>query len=111
MFILLPYRSFVYVLCFPMLCFYGISVCAKMCLSASICVSYSFSLYLFILFVSSYSSLFVFILFYYHFSDTCLCSNERESKDVDLGGWGGEENLEEVRGGEAIIRIYYMEIY
>ena len=34
----------VYILWFPVLCFYGISVCGKACVSASVCISSVFSL-------------------------------------------------------------------
>ena len=38
----------------------------------------------------------------------CLLSKERERKGVELNGWGCEENLERVRGGETVIRISCM---
>lgn len=57
-------RSFVHILWIPGLYFYGIFVCANTYVSASICVSYAFSLGLFLLFVLSDFCLIAFISFY-----------------------------------------------
>jgi hypothetical protein len=43
-----PHRSFMYILWFLVLCFYGVSVCGKVCVSVSVCVSSAFSLVLFL---------------------------------------------------------------
>lgn len=95
--------------CLVGVAFYGISVCANVCISPSICVSCAFSLtgfLLFCLFILYYSDLFVFIYFsfYYCFLDACLFSNERkrERKYVDLNAGAGEEDLEGI-GGEKTI--------
>lgn len=60
-------------------------------------------------FVLSYSGLFAFILFLNYFLYVCLLCNERERKDVDLGVWGGGDDLKELEEGKH--RIYFMTIY
>lgn len=59
-------------------------------------------------FVLSYSGLFAFILFLNYFLYVCLLCNERERKDVDLGVWGGGDDLKELEEGKH--RIYCMTI-
>lgn len=50
-------KSFSYILCFFLMCFYGISVYANVCFSPSIYVSWTFLWLLFCLFVLFYSGL------------------------------------------------------
>lgn len=71
--------SFTYILWFPVLCFYGISLCENMWVSMSVCVASAFSLsllkYLFVSFVLFW---FVCTLSYFIFLD--ICFPLRESK-------------------------------
>lgn len=69
-----------------MLRFYGVSVCANLCLCLYVCL-------VFLLLVCLILYSFVFMLFYYCVLDVCLYSNESERKGVDLCGWGVGEDL------------------
>lgn len=74
------HRHFVYILWLPVLCFYEIPVCTNVFVPASICISWTFALFLFgpIL----YSDLF--ILFYFIFiysSDACFLVRDRKGVD------------------------------
>lgn len=70
--------------------FYGISVCERLCF---LCFSFG-----------SFSSLFISILFFI----CCLFSTEKEEDGVGLGRRRGRDNLGGTRGGETLIRMYYM---
>lgn len=97
--------SFVYILWFLVLCFYGISVCKCGCLF--ICVSHGLY-WLFCLCACFVLFLFVFILFLIYL-DACLFSNERQTKRVDFDGQGGAEYVAGVGWEETFIRIYHVE--
>lgn len=75
--------TFVYILCFLVLCFYGIFMCVSVCVSAFI---YFFLLYWIFLSVCLFWTilicLFYFILFYFFYLDACLSSNERDQEKV-----------------------------
>lgn len=78
------------------------------CVSVSIYVSHAFSLALLHLVELSYSDLF-FCLFYFTFiiipsRSVCFLMRDRDSLDLDERGC--EEELEGVRGGRTLVRIY-----
>lgn len=69
------YRSFVYILCLQVLCFYGI-LCVSLCLYEILLLFLWFPF--FCLFVLFYSVLFVLVLFRYYSLDACFLSNMRK---------------------------------
>jgi hypothetical protein len=71
----------------------------NMCVSEALCVSVLLSLALFLLFVLPYILFyFYFILFYCYSLDVCFVTRDR--KGVELGRWGGGEDLRGIGGGE-----------
>ena len=81
-----------------------------MCGSASICVSWAYSLVHFLLFssVGFVVLQFVFVLFHFFYSlDIYLVSNEKY-KGVDIDGRGDQKDLRGTGGGETINKIYCM---
>lgn len=96
------FHNFAYVVWF---CFNGFFF---VCTNVSACVSCTFFPPLSLLFLLCYCDLSVFNLILLSlFLDVCLYSNGKE-KDLDLGGWAGEEVRriwEELREGK-LIRIY-----
>lgn len=71
--------------------------------------SFSLTLPLSSLFFLILACLLLFYLILNYFLYVCLLCNEREKKDVDLGVWGGGDNLKELEEGKH--RIYCMTIY
>lgn len=59
----------------------------------------NFVLFWFVFMLSNFILLLSFLV-------ACFCSNERERKGVDSGGWRVEQDLGRVGGGEILIRIY-----
>lgn len=77
-----------------------------MCGSASICVSWAYSLVHFLLLVLLYSSLFLSYFIFYSL-DIYLFSNEKY-KGVDIDGREDQKDLRGTGGGETINKIYCM---
>jgi hypothetical protein len=76
-----PYRSFLYILWFLVLCFYGSPVYANACYCIYIFLVFSFGCFSSAYFV--YSNLFVLfypILIYHYFLDACLFPKKRQKR-------------------------------
>lgn len=94
---------------FPVLCFYGIYLRAYACDSVYACFL-GFSLVLIFCFSvwSCFCLYFIYILI--NSLNNCIPRKEKETKGVDLGGWGSREALQEVRRGETLNRICYIKV-
>lgn len=88
--------------------FYGEPVCVNMCVSSSICVSSTFSVAHFLLFILSYFSLFCFA-FYFIFIilQIPICFLMRDRRGLDLYGRGGREKLRGYGRREIIITCIF----
>lgn len=70
-------------------------LCVQMCVLVSVC---------FLCFIDSFICVFVFsysdLLLFYFLNAFFSEEKDRESKGVDLGGWGGGKDLGGIGGGE-----------
>lgn len=94
---------------FLVLCFYGIYLHVYACDSGYACFL-GFSLILIFCFfvLSCFCLYFIFILI--SSLDICVLRKEKETKGVDLVGWGSREDLQRVGGGETLHRICYIKM-
>lgn len=103
--------SFEYMLWFPVLCFYRISMYANVSVSKSIYVSYTFALAQFLLvlrllyLILVYWFSFYLTSFYYYCFDACVYSNDKCGHPFGHG-W---KDLEAVEGAEIITSISLVE--
>lgn len=82
-------------------------MCANMCVSKFICVSYEFSLALYFFLFLSYSSVFLFVYYHYYYCYyycyyciPAFISIRMNKKIVDLGMWGSGKYLEGLVDGK-----------
>lgn len=112
----LTYRSFAYILWFPVLSLWVFCVCKCVCVSLCmyffvykcVCLSLFFSSILLFIFVLSYSGLFLFylILLFLSFLDACLFSNKTGKQECNFWQEGKWEESRRSWGRETVIRIW-----